>query len=216
MSAGVPQLYANLSKNASMPDVQGGILWADDVNKRFYLYGGDHFNGDTPSSPNLISYDVIYDQWESFGSTGTGIGSVAWGGGVGIPSIGQGYMYGGWLSNNSMPGWNGDPQATSYLVKYQMDSGVWSNNTGPDSTPRAEGVMVYLPASSMGLLVYFGGLEQPFGNSTTRSSSMNNIYIYDIASSKWYLQKADGDTPADRRRFCAGAAWTPDRSSYNM
>lgn len=97
-----------------------------------------------------------------------------------------------------------------------MDSGVWSNLTGPDTTPRAEGVMVYIPASSSGLLVYFGGLQLPYGNSTTTSSPMKTIYIYDIASSKWYSQQAVGDIPGDRRRFCAGAGWAQDQSSYNV
>jgi hypothetical protein len=212
----MPQLYANLSKNASIPDVQGGVLWPDEVNKRFYLYGGDYFSGNTPGSPTLLSYDIIYNQWESFGPPGSGISSVSWGGGLGISELGQGYVYGGWLSNNSVPGWNGAPLATSYLLKYEMDSGVWSNNTGPDNTPRAEGVMVYLPASESGILVYFGGLELPYGNVTTTSSPMNMIYIYDIASTKWYSQIASGEVPPDRRRFCAGAAWAPDQSSYNM
>jgi hypothetical protein len=212
---GVPQLYANLSKNASIPDVSGGVLWADEVNKRFYLYGGD-YNGIQPNTPTLLSYDIIYNQWEDFGPPDMAISSVAWGGGVGISELGQGYMLGGWLSNASVPGWSGGPIATSTLIKYEMDAGVWTNNTGPDDMPRAEGVMVYLPASNSGLLVYFGGVTAPYDNATIVESPMDTIYIYDIASSKWYTQTATGDVPLARRRFCAGAAWAPDQSSYNM
>lgn len=115
VNVGVPQLYANLSKNATMPIVQGGVLWPDEVNKRFYLYGGDFFDGDTPGAPTLLSYDVIYNQWESFGAP-VGINSVSWGGAVGVSELGQGYIYGGWASNASVLGWNGGPLATSYLV----------------------------------------------------------------------------------------------------
>ena len=212
---GVPQLYANLSKNASIPDVSGGVLWADDVNKRFYLYGGDYY-GISPNAPNLLSYDIIYNQWEYFGPPGQSIQSVSWAGGVGISELGQGYTLGGWLSNASVPGWSSGPLATSTLIMYDMDSGVWTNNTGPDTTPRAEGVMVYLPASNNGLLVYFGGLTVPYNNGTVVSSPMSTTYIYDIQSSKWYTQTALGDVPGDRRRFCAGATWAPDHSSYNM
>lgn len=215
-NVGMPQLYANGSKNATIPDVSGGVLWADDVNKRFYLYGGDYYNGITPNGPNLLSYDVIYNQWESFGPPNTPINTVAWGAGIGISNLGQGYIMGGWLSNNSVSGWTGDQFATSTLIKYQMDGQIWTNNTGPDSSGRAEGVMVYLPASETGILVYFGGLLTPYNNGTIVSSPMDKIYIYDIASGRWYSQTATGDIPGDRKRFCAGAAWAPDHSSYNI
>ena len=204
---GAPQLYANLSKNSSIQDVSGAVLWPDAVNKRFYLYGGDYYEI-SPNSAELLSYDIINNQWENFGSPSAGIESVSWGGGVGISDLGQGYMLGGYLSNASVPGWAGNALATSTLIKFQMDGAVWTNNTGPDTTPRAEGVMVYLPASNSGLLVYLNG--------TTVPSPMDTIYLYDISSSKWYTQTAHGDIPGNRRRFCAGAAWAPDHSSYNM
>jgi hypothetical protein len=124
--------------------------------------------------------------------------------------------YAGWLSNNSVPNWQGDPVATSSLIKFEYDGGVWLNSTGPDNTPRVEGVMVYIPASEGGLLIYFGGATVPYGNDTLVESSMDTIYLYDIASARWYTQTAFGDVPASRRRFCAGAAWAPDQSSYNM
>jgi hypothetical protein len=62
----MPQLHASLYKNATIPDVSGGVLWADDVNKRFFLYGGDNYQG-PPGAANLISYDIINDKWDSFG-----------------------------------------------------------------------------------------------------------------------------------------------------
>jgi hypothetical protein len=210
----MPQLYANLSKNASIPDVSGGVLWADDVNKRYYLYGGD-YNGITPNPANLLSYDVIYNQWESFGPPDQGVQSVSWGGGVGISELGQGYMLGGWLSNNSVPNWDGAPLATSTLIKYDMAANAWTNNTGPDNTPRAEGVMVYIPASNDGLLIYYGGITTT-SNGTIVAAPMSTIYVYDIQSSRWYTQTATGDVPLPRRRFCAGASWAQDHSSYNM
>ncbi|RDL37967.1 uncharacterized protein BP5553_05400 [Venustampulla echinocandica] len=211
----MPQIHANLSKNASIPDVSGGVLWPDSVNKRFYLYGGDYFNI-PPNPPNLLSYDVLYDQWVSFGSpTDRSIQSVSWGAGVGVSSIGKGFVLGGWLSNNSVPGWTGPPLATSGLIQYDMDSNILSNTTGIDSTPRAEGVMVYIPASDVGMLVHFGGVTVG-SNGTTSASPMSSIHLYDIKSSKWYTQTATGNIPPNRRRFCADAAWAPDRSSYNI
>ncbi|RAL64513.1 hypothetical protein DID88_001988 [Monilinia fructigena] len=214
-TAGMPQLNANLSKNASIPNVSGGVLWGDQVNKRFYLFGGDYY-GTSPSSPNLYSYDVLYNQWESFGSPNNGVTSVSYGMGVGISELGQGYMLGGWQSNASNPDWSGPPLATSGMIKYDYQMGTWTNNTGPDQIGRAEGVMLYLPASRTGILVYFGGIQTPYNNETVIPSPMNQIHIYDIQSSQWYIQNATGDIPGDRRRFCAGATWAADRSSYNI
>jgi hypothetical protein len=45
---------------------------------------------------------------------------------------------------------------------------------------------------------------------------MDSIDIYDIAAETWYIQKASGDIPGNRRRFCAGIVAAPDNSSYEM
>jgi hypothetical protein len=194
----------------------GGILWGDNVNKRFYLFGGEYYETPTESF-NLLSYDVINNYWVSFGPPTTATIAPAWGAGVAISERGEGYYYGGWNSNTTTPGYSGDPATVSNMIIYEMDSNSWTTNAGPDSIGRAEGVMVYLPASDSGLLIYFGGISQSNGtNSTTAGSPMDTIFVYDIASSKWYTQTATGNVPEMRRRFCAGATWAPDRSSYNM
>ena len=56
--------------------------------------------------------------------------------------------------------------ATSNLLIFDMDANSLSNNTGYDDTGRAEGTMVYIPASAAGLLIYFGGVTFPYGNET--------------------------------------------------
>ncbi len=211
----MPQLYANLSINDTIPDVSGGVLWSDAVNKRTFLYGGQYHDID-PDPPNLLSYDILYNKWDSFGPPGQGIQSVAYGAGVGISELGLGFVLGGWLNNETVPGWSGGRQATSTLIKYDMNTGIWTNSTGPDKTPRAEGVLLYVPAGDSGLLVYFGGVTTSFTNNTMIPVPMSSINIYDIRSSKWYTQTAGGTVPWARRRFCAGAAWAPDKSSYNM
>lgn len=213
---GMPQLYANLSKNATVPTVNGGILWDDAVNKKFYLFGGEYYQV-PPNELVLYSYDILNNYWEilSVGSPSQNIQAVSYGAGVSIPERGEAYYYGGWLSNNSVPGWTGPRAATGGLIKWTMDSNQWSNNTGPDSVKRAEGVMVYLPISDAGMLIYFGGV-QDLGNGTMVGQPMDKIMIYDIASSKWYKQDAAGDVPEMRARFCAGATWAPDGSSYNV
>jgi hypothetical protein len=35
-------------------------------------------------------------------------------------------------------------------------------------------------------------------------------------TAKWYNQTATGDIPETRRKFCGGATWADDQSSYNV
>lgn len=215
----MPKLYANLSKNNSIPDVSGGYLWPDEVNKKFYLFGGEYFQEPVAPSFILYSYDVLNNYWESLGpAQQASINSVSFGAGATVPDKGQGYYYGGWLSNNSVPGWGGGPPvATTGMVRYDMASNSWTNGTGPnDNVRRAEGSMVYIPAGDGGMLVYFGGVTDPWGNGTVAGQPMSQILIYDLFSSKWYTQNATGDVPDMRRRFCSGVTWVQDQSSYNM
>jgi hypothetical protein len=213
----MPQLYANLTKNASIPSVSGGTLWADNINKRFYLFAGEYYQQPPPPQFTLWSFDAIYNTWESFGSPAQDdIAGVSYGAGVSVSETGEGYYYGGWKSNNTMPGWTSPPQARSELVKYSMDSNTWSTDPGPDLVGRAEGAMVFIPVEDGGMLVYFGGVQDPYGNGSWVGQPMENILLYDVLSSKWYTQSATRMVPPMRRRFCAGATWAADQSSYNM
>jgi hypothetical protein len=170
----MPQLYANLSKNSTVPSVAGGVLWADNVNKIFYLFGGEFTQGPPLTGSSLWGYDVILNQWNlSSSSSGRQVSRVAYGAGVAVNERAEGYYFGGYLSNKTVPGWGGPQLATSNIIKYDMAKDIWSNNTGPDSIPRAEGVMVFIPASDGGLLIYFGGVTAPYGNETVVAVSLS-------------------------------------------
>ena len=60
------------------------------------------------------------------------------------------------------------------MLIFDMLGNVLTNNTGPDSIPRAEGSMLYLPVGDGGFLVYFGGVQQPYGNSTIAAVSTSD------------------------------------------
>ncbi|PWY89847.1 hypothetical protein BO70DRAFT_426286 [Aspergillus heteromorphus CBS 117.55] len=215
---GMPQEYDNLTKPADAPDVSGGVLWADTVNKMLYLYGGEFTQG-SPQSFSGWAYDAIYNRWniiKADPSQGQ-IQRASYGGGIAVQDGATGYYYGGWLSNASVPGWGSNrPMALSSFLEYDMLQNTWSNSSGPDSTGRAEGVMVYIPASDRGMLVYFGGVQTPYTNNTIIGQDMDDILLYDIGNDKWYFQKATGQIPENRRRFCAGVTWAQDLSSYNI
>lgn len=210
----MPQLYSNLSKNATIPSVNGGVLWADDVNKKFYLFGGEYYQT-PPSDLALYSYDVLNNYWSTFDDVPQSIKGVSYGAGISISETGDAFYYGGWSSNASVPGWAASKQATTGLIHYDMDENRWENRTGPDSIGRAEGVMLYLPISDGGMLIYFGGIQDT-GNGSISGQPMDEIFVFDMATSKWYKQKANGNVPGMRARFCAGATWAEDQSSYNM
>ena len=80
---------------------------------------------------------------------------------VAVEDKALGFYLGGWISSESDYHWQGGPRATSNLIIYDMLANTWKNASGPDSTPRAEGVMVYAPLSDSGMLVAFGGVIVP-------------------------------------------------------
>lgn len=164
-----PCEYANLSKSSEVPSLQGGVLWADPVNKLFYLYGGEYFQT-SPRPFSLWAYDIIYDQWNETFTARPDIQRASFGAGAVAEGDALGFYYGGWLSNNSVPGWEGEPKALDHLLTYDMIANKWTNTSGPDSIARAEGVMLYIPASDRGMLVYFGGIQTP-------NSPMNDSWV---------------------------------------
>ena len=170
---GMPQEYDNLTKPASAPDVNGGVLWPDTVNKLFYLYGGEYQS--SPQSFSMWVYDAIYDKWNATNPdvTQANIQRASYGSGATAQDRAVGFWYGGWLSNASVPTWGASPVALANLLEYDMLQNTWTNSSGPDSVGRAEGAMVYIPASDGGMLVYFGGLQTPFSNGTAIAQPMD-------------------------------------------
>ncbi|KAL2256618.1 hypothetical protein VTK26DRAFT_1396 [Humicola hyalothermophila] len=194
---GMPTLHANLSKNATIPSRSGGALWQDSVNKRLYLYGGEAYSS-PPTSFRLYAYDILYDEWDSFGPP-TGAAAIiptSYGASVSIPARGEAYYYGGWHNNASVPGWTGPPQASNRLIQYTMDSNTWSNLTGPDGVGRAEGTMDFIPIGDAGMLVYFGGTRDEYQNGTLIPEPLDTIYLYDVATgSASYIYGGAGFPP---------------------
>ena len=237
---GMPQEYNNLSKPNSVPSVTGGILWPDTINKLLYLYGGEFPSPASPQPFTTWIYDIIYNTWNKTTAdpTQSSIQRASYGAGITLQDRAVGYYYGGWLSNHSVPNWGSAPRlALSSFLQYDLLQNTWTNSSGPDAVGRAEGVMVYIPASDRGMLVYFGGVQIPSSsaNGTVIAQGLEvsyaplpplkqiqeyltpqDILLYDIANSKWYNQKATGQIPGDRRRFCGGATWAQDKSSYNI
>lgn len=239
---GMPPLYANLSKNATIPRVAAGALWSDEVNGWAYLYGGETTSQGRAWPVSLYAYDVWYDKWYVRSiPDGAEIPGVSHGAATSVSERGEGYYYGGWCSSRTDPGIADgvDAQANNELIRYNYDTDEWTTVRGPDEKGRAEGVMVYIPAGDGGLLIYFGGVvdetedqtgvpvemfdgkedlgkSEVNGTTKVKAQRMDEIFIYDVVSTKWYRQNATGQVPENRRRFCAGVTWADDQSTYNI
>lgn len=217
VDAGWPQLNISLNKDSNIvPTVAGGILWGDEVNKKFVVFGGESTQG-LAQNYHLFSYDILYNSWADLGPPTTPVppNISSYGAGVSISQLGQGYYYGGWISNISMRGWTQPPTMSTNMYRYDYDANKLSVMNSPDGLGRAEGGMSWIPAGDNGLLVYLGGIVD-LGNGTKSPQPMDKILIYDPQTNAWFTQTASGVIPQNRARFCMDAAWAPDRSSYNM
>src|SRR5690349_12999052 len=111
----MPNQYANLSKASEVPSVSGGILWADEVNKCFYLYGGEYQGN--PADFTFWAYDTILNQWnETKYKSNVNVNSIqraSYGAGTQLNELGLGFYYGGWTNNHTTPGWTGNPVASN-------------------------------------------------------------------------------------------------------
>ncbi|KAF5650209.1 uncharacterized protein FTJAE_633 [Fusarium tjaetaba] len=76
--------------------------------------------------------------------------------------------------------------------------------------------MVWIPAGdSLGLLVYLGGIVDPYGNNTEAPQPLDEVFVFDAKGNSWSTQKTAGELAQSRRQFCVDVAWAPDKSSFN-
>ncbi|KAK3113319.1 hypothetical protein LTR53_009494 [Teratosphaeriaceae sp. CCFEE 6253] len=174
---------------------------------------------------------------DSADSNGDPVQRSAEGAGVSVPSLGRGFYFGGHQDGYTTPGWS-QSTARIYLqslleftfpgyANNQVNALSDGKTAGSDGnyrnitsaglqahagfTMRADGVLMYVPGfGEQGILLALAG-----GTNVT-FTQMDNIDIYDIASSNWYKQATSGPTPTIRVNPCAGMAAAPDGSSYNI
>lgn len=162
-------------QDPEVPSVSGGVLWPDTTNKLFYLFGGEYeTTNDVKLFTTLWLYDVIYNTWNRSSASDGSLTDMKWPalGASTVTDTGTAYYYGGYITNLSMPEWSGEPLMLNSLASFNMNTRTWLNHTY-DQTPRAEGVLHFIPASSDGMLVYFGGLET--NNGVVDYVSLGNI-----------------------------------------
>jgi hypothetical protein len=118
----------------------------------------------------LWFYDTIYKRWNDSKplQAQDDVNWPAYGAST-VTDESVAYYHGGWLNENTTPGWRGDPLMLNTLLSYDMMADKWTNHTLGDNIPRAEGTLTYLPVSDRGMLVHMGGLE------TTSSATVTHV-----------------------------------------
>jgi hypothetical protein len=169
----MPKMNPATPKNISIPSLAGGGLWADEINSRFYAFGGYFPSGD-PKPFETWTYDDSRSAWSNVSTQGDVMSYVAHGMAATAPDAGVAYYLGGYHDGQTQKDWTTPRFYTSTLVEFDMVKRKYSNFTGPDGRGRGEGLMVFIPASTSGLLVYFGGLvqDQPGGEVSGVSCSI--------------------------------------------
>ncbi|KAI5364106.1 putative galactose oxidase/kelch, beta-propeller, kelch-type beta propeller [Septoria linicola] len=181
--------------------------------------------------------DPVTSKGASSPSDGEPVQRAAEGAGANVPSLGRGFYFGGHLDGYTTEGWSQSvprkylqslleftfPGAKNSHVEVLSsdreagNNGVYRNVTegGQQAqvgfTQRADGLLIYVPGfGNEGiLLAVAGGTNETF-------TQMNNIDVYDIATSSWYIQSTSGTSPTIRVNPCAVIAAAPDGTSYNI
>ncbi|KAI9794944.1 MAG: hypothetical protein M1833_007318 [Piccolia ochrophora] len=188
-------------------------------NTTLYLYNGWR-DQDMAADNVLPAYNVSSKTWSAstisggnfqFGNRGGGLS-------VSVPATGQAFFLGGDF-NLAVPG----------MVRVDLSDASdpsWTNETkgnGSQGDPVPNilaGEMVYLPVGEAGALVTFGGYDKSLPkNIFWKDIPMNQISLYDVASSTWYQVNAtgvDGNIPSHRAEFCAAVSRAPDDSSFQV
>lgn len=191
---------------------QHGALWQ--ANDTLYFLGGGYDGTD-----EISSYNVSSGEWANVQVKGGNFnkGNRTSAQSVSIRESGLSFIMGG---NN--PYINGmlrfdasDPNNLS-----------WTNETLNNGSYGVEvpnlnaAYMVYIPASTEGMLIAFGGGNYSDGISPYSGfpyeATWNLIYVYDIASHTWWEQEASGEPPKNLDQFCAGVTESPDSSAFHI
>lgn len=235
--------------NNLAPNYFDGAMLGND--NEWFLYGGLVAQTDAYSPPR--SDDVIAYAAYQYGAQKPAFGAgfftaqlpdpmtryVAYGGAANAPSENKAWYFSGMKSPTDGPifypsGSNESILAVNVsntLITLDMStqsSEKWTNTTLPGNIKgRAGPELVWVPASSQGILVALGGVTYPeFDNAAHKSKNetaseaespvfMSTIDVYDIATDTWYSQPTLNG-PGALARGCAVVAVAQDASSFNI
>ncbi len=175
---------------------------------------------------------------------GVPIQRSAEGAGLSIPELGLSYYFGGHQDMYTTQGWSNqigriylnsmlEFTHPGYMNTGVEGLGIGEKGTGTDGTyrniteggiqekagftERADGVLVYIPGwGESGIILGLAGGTADVDGQEGSFTEMSPIDIYDIASSTWYKQSTEGESPPMRVNPCAAVFAAPDASSFNV
>jgi hypothetical protein len=218
------------------PAVANGYLWSSTSSLYLFGGEYSDNPKATPDTFSLWEYNIASSSWIQHSNPTTSAGTnsepageavqgTAEGAGFSVSALGRGWYFGGHLDSYTTPRWSdttprlylksfieytfpGDSNpAISGLTGPAGSEGAWRNITEAGIqdlagfTERADGLLVYIPGfgASGVLLSLAGGTNDTF-------TQMNEVDVYDIATSNWYSQATSGPTPEIRVNPCAVVA----------
>ncbi|KAF8456803.1 hypothetical protein BDZ91DRAFT_839213 [Kalaharituber pfeilii] len=238
--------YTVFVKVVRLPDHVPRLKWANMFveDNTLRLFGGEqefhptfHTNGSrsyrerVPITDRLWTYNIKQDEWNTedsssgMGADTVGRAQLAWDPKGGRGGNGIGWIYGGtvetgqWIVGDNI---TGTAERLKELRGFTKVTGVKMSQTwkverlgGGQQIGTADmGDLLFVEGvGESGLLVMVGG------RSSNAMRSLNEIQVYDIATSTWFTQPATADKgiyPPQRQEACAVVVSAPDNSSHNI
>ena len=217
----------------SCPNFDNIRFWTDVAANTVYAYGGTF----SPLNPWVGSTTIPLESfwsftpsadggiWQSLDQSSPVFDSITrpWQGSVASGAIG-GFNLGGMANGYTSQKTDiGGTIPIPGLQFYNFTSKEWFNNSATAYTPYGTAAWsgtVYVPTwGPAGLLVAFGGQTSDnlstFVDGTTYFP-MSNISLFNPSTQLWYHQKATGDVPTQRDRFCVVGISSDIKSTYGM
>ncbi|EXJ71228.1 uncharacterized protein A1O5_05034 [Cladophialophora psammophila CBS 110553] len=241
-----PAIFQSINEGPISNYYLDGYMFAD--YDEFYAYGGMYYtSGDTITDRTVSDplYDIPQDSNIQAGvpnvayspQSGSFIKDVTNGAGANAPSENLSFYFSGKYNADGTAFSYFDPPKdySPWLIK--VDTSIqghadWSREdlTVSNITLRSEGALVWIPASTRGLLIAIGGVVYPADlngylktdnttDITVAKSFLTEFPVYDIGSSTWSMQSLNpGSAIPDGplAQFCTVVASSPDGSHHEI
>ncbi|KAL4791305.1 hypothetical protein BDV19DRAFT_393286 [Aspergillus venezuelensis] len=190
-----------------------GALWA--INDTIYVFGG------LSSSPTnqIAAYNAESGEWQDSFVSGGELNFGRRGGATYASDFGSGL---GFVVGGRLPYMGG-------MIRFdgsEPGNLSWTNETlgdgsfGVDVPNLHAGSTLYIPAGNQGMLISLGGrnLTASVGRGDDPPIEVDwlEIFVYDIESHTWWLQRASGNASSNRISFCAAVTESPDGSAFQI
>ncbi|KIX01879.1 uncharacterized protein Z518_09606 [Rhinocladiella mackenziei CBS 650.93] len=243
-----PAVFESIDEGPITNYYVDGFMFAD--YDEFYAYGGLFDSSGNTQTDRTVScplYDAPEGSNVQLGEpntnyapqSGSFISDIASGAGANAPSENLGFYFSGMYNEDGTPfSYFGPPRDISnWLI--QVDTSIqgaadWrqlyiNQASNPvNVTLRVEGALVWVPASTQGLLIAIGGVVNAsdlhfYGptddNATESMGFLKEFPVYDIGSASWSLQTLNEGSPFPDTplvQFCTVVASSPDGSHHEI